>query len=73
MPFLIKDDESLEKYNEIWEKVKNSINKEFDSEHVCNEKYIKITIKSYNGNIYTNFHNNKIPKKVSQFICLFCF
>ena len=25
MYFLIKDDELLEKYNEIWEKVKNSI------------------------------------------------
>ena len=30
--FLIKDDELLEKYNEIWEKVKNSLKKEFDSE-----------------------------------------
>ena len=30
--FLIKDDELLEKYNEIWEKVKNSIKKEFESE-----------------------------------------
>ena len=27
----MKDDESLEKYNEIWEKVKNSLKKEFDS------------------------------------------
>ena len=31
MSFLIKDDELLERYNEIWEKFKNSINKEFDS------------------------------------------
>ena len=31
---LIKDDEILEKCNEIWEKVKNSIKKEFDSEPV---------------------------------------
>ena len=34
MPFLIKDDELIEKYNEIWEVVKNSIKKEFDSETV---------------------------------------
>ena len=32
--FLIKDDELLKKYNEIWDKVKNSIKKEFDSEPV---------------------------------------
>ena len=39
--FLITDDELLGKYNEIWEKVKNSIKKEFDSEPVYNEKDIK--------------------------------
>ena len=32
--FLIKDNELLEKYNEIWEKVKNSLKKEFDIEPV---------------------------------------
>ena len=26
--------------------------------------------KSYNGKINTNFHNNKIPKEDSKFICL---
>ena len=41
MFFLIKDDELLEKYNEIQEKVKNSIKKEFNSEPVSNEKYLK--------------------------------
>ena len=30
MSFFIKDDELSEKYNEIWEKVKNNIKKEFD-------------------------------------------
>ena len=67
--FLIKD-ELLEKYNEIWGKVKNSIRKEFDSEPVYNEKHLKAKIKSYNGRISTNFHNNKIPKESSQFIHL---
>ena len=32
-------------------KVKNSLKKEFDSEPVYNEKYLKAKIKSYNGNI----------------------
>ena len=36
--FLIKDDELLEKYNQIWEKVSNSIKKGFDGESVCNKK-----------------------------------
>ena len=70
MSFLLKDDELLEKYNEIWEKVKNIIKKEFDSESVYNEKYLKTKIKSYNENINTNFHNNKIQKEDSQYIYL---
>ena len=36
MSFLIEDDELLEKYNEICEKVRNSIKKEFDSEPIYN-------------------------------------
>ena len=68
--FLMKDDELLEKYNEFWEKVSKSIKKEFDSEPVYTEKYLKITIKCYNGKINTTFYNNEIPKEDSQCICL---
>ena len=63
MSFLIKDDELLKKYNEI------TNNKEFDSDPAYNEKYLKSKIKSYNGKIHTNFHNDKIPKEGSQCIC----
>ena len=70
MSFLIKDNDLSEKYNEILEKVKNSIKREFDSKPVYNEKYLKTKIKSYNGKINTNFHNNKVPREGSQFICL---
>ena len=54
----------------MWEKVKNSIRKEFDSEPVYNEQYLKTKIKSYKVKINTNFHNNKKPKEGSQCICL---
>ena len=70
MSFLITDYELLEKYNKIWKKVKNTIDKEFDSDPVHNEKYLKAKIKSYNGKINTNFHNKKIPKEDPQCICL---
>ena len=62
MSFLIKDDELLQKYNGIWEKVKNSLIKEFVSELVYNKKYLKGKRKSCNGKINTNFHDNKIAK-----------
>ena len=70
LSFLIKNDEFLQKCDEIWEKVKNSIKKYFDSEPAYNEKYLKAKIKSYHGKINTSFHNNKIPKEGCQFICL---
>ena len=78
MSSLIKDDDLLEKFNEIWEKVKNSIKKEIDNEPFCHEKYLKTKIISYNGKTNTSFHNNKMPNKGSQFICScnfdqFCF
>ena len=70
MSFLIKDDKLLEKCNEIWETVRNGIRKEFDSDPVYNQIYLKAKIKSYNWKISTNIHNNKIPKEGSQCICL---
>ena len=45
MSFLMKDNEVLEKYNEIWKKIINSIKKESDRESVYNEKYLKIKVK----------------------------
>ena len=60
---------NIEKYNEIWKKISNIIQKEFDSKSVYNEKYLKTKIKSYNGKINTNFHNYKIPKEGCQCIC----
>ena len=54
----------------MWSKVKNSIKKEFNSEPLYNEKYLKAKIKSYNGKINTNFHSNNKPKEGSQFIFL---
>ena len=66
---MIKDDE-LFKYNEIWEKIKNSIKKEFDNEPVYNEKYLNAKVIFYNLKVNTNFRSNKVPMEDSQFICL---
>ena len=70
MSFLIKDNELLEKYNEIWEKVSSSIKKGFHSKHVYYKKYLKTKKASYEGEIDSNFYNDKIPKEGSQCICL---
>ena len=60
----------------ICDNVSNIIKKEFDSEPVYNDKcFTKITkikakTKHYEGEINTNFHNDKKPKEGSQCICL---
>ena len=69
MSFLMKNDELLKTYK-IWRKFKNTIDKTFESDPVYNEKYLKAKIKSYNGKTNTNFYNNKIPKEVSQCMCV---
>ena len=67
---LVNDKEIFKKYSEIWNKIKSLIKKEFNSEPVYNDKYIKTKIKIYNNKVYTNFQHNKIPKDNECFRCL---
>ena len=60
MCFLMKDNELVQKHNEIWGKVSNTVQKQFDSEPVYNGNYLKTKIKSY----------DKMPKRGSHCICL---
>ena len=41
MPFLIKDDDVLYKYNEIWDKIKEKSNIKFHSEPIYDKKIHK--------------------------------
>ena len=61
MYFLIEDDDFLEKYNTIWDKVSADIKKEFDSEPACNKEFLKTKIKSH-GDEVTDFYDKKIRK-----------
>ena len=69
MYFLIEDDDLLEKYNTIWDKVSADVKKEFDSESVYNKEFLKTKIKSH-GDEVTDFHDKKIPKVDSNHTCL---
>ena len=55
MSFIIKDDDVLDKYNEIWDKIKNMLNIKFHSMPSYNEKYIKAKVREFNSVIKTNF------------------
>ena len=67
MNFLVNDEEILEKYNEIWDKIKNLFKEKFDSEPVYNDKYIKAKINLYDK----NFYGNKTPIEGEHYTCFF--
>ena len=63
MSFIIKDDDVLDKYKEISNKIKRELNKKFHSMAVHDEKYIKAKVRKFNGVIKTNFLSNEMPKE----------
>ena len=68
MSFFTDNNEFLERYTAIWEKVSDLANKKFDSDPIYNNKYINTKIRSCNNDIKTNFRNinnknNELPEK----------
>ena len=61
MSFLIRDDEVWDKYDKIWDVIKNKLNIKFHSEPVYEYKYLKAKVREFNGVIKTNFLNNGVP------------
>ena len=55
MSFVIKDDDMLDKYKEIWDKIKETLSIKFHSTPVYDEKYIKAKVREFSGVIKTNF------------------
>ena len=53
----VSDKKLLKKYIKIWEKISSLVGKKFDSERAYgdSDKYAKTKIKSYGGNVNTNF------------------
>ena len=59
MYFSIEDDDLLEKYNAIWDKISADVKKEFDNEFVYNKNYLKSKIK-FHGDELTGFDDKKV-------------
>ena len=72
MHFVIKDDDVLDKYNEIWGKIKTDLNIKFHSMPVYDEKQIKAKIREFNGVIKTNFSGDEIPKENMHYTSIAC-
>ena len=69
MNFLIKNDDILEEYNTILNKVSVDLKNWFHSEPVYNDRFLKTKIKSYDDEV-TDFYKKEIPKVDSNPTCL---
>ena len=70
--FVIKDDDVLDKYNEIWDKIKETLSIKFHSMPVYDGKQIKVKVIEFNGVIKTNFLGDKVPKENEHYTCIAC-
>ena len=72
MSFLIKDDEVWEKYDKIWDAIKNKLRIKLHSEPVYEYKYLKSKVREFNGVIKTNLLGNDMPKENMHYTCIAC-
>ena len=70
MSFKIEDESVYLKYTEIWNKIKNSLNSEFYSQAIYDNKYIKTKVKTFSSMINTLFSGIEILKERYHYICI---
>ena len=70
--FVIKNDEVLDKYNEIWDNIKGKLNIRFHSISFYDEKYMKAKVREFNGVIKTNFLSKEVRKENEHCTCIAC-
>ena len=70
MSFLIKDNEVWDKYDRIWDVIKDKLGIEFHSEPVYEYKYLKAKLRELDGVIKTNFLGYDMPKEDMHYTCI---
>ena len=64
MFLLIKNDEVGEKYEEIWNVIKNKLNIKFHSQPIYENEYLKAKVREFDG--------NNLPKENTYYTCIAC-
>ena len=70
MSFLVKDDVVWDRYDEIWNAIKNKLGIKFHRELVCEYRYLKAKVREFDGVIKTNFLGNDVPKENMHYACI---
>ena len=72
MSFLIKNNEVWEKYEEVWNVIKNKLGTKFHSEPIYENKFLKVKVREFDIDIKTNFLSNGLPKENTYYTCIAC-
>ena len=63
MSLLIKNSEVWEKYEDIWNVIKNKWNIKFHRQPIYENKYLKVKVRKFDRSIKTNFLGNNLQKE----------
>ena len=69
---MVKEDDVLNKYYKIWDKIKKKLNIKYHSMPVYDETYIKAKVREFVGKIKTNVLSDGVPKENMHCICIVC-
>ena len=72
LSFMVKDDNVLDKYNKIWDKIKETLNIKFHNKPVYDETYIKVKVREFDSVVKANFLGNELPKGNMHYACIAC-
>ena len=68
----IKNDKVWQKYENIWDVIKNKLNIKFHSQPIYENKYLKVKVREFNDSIKTNFLGNNVPEENTYYTCIAC-
>ena len=72
MSVSIKNDEVGEKYEEIWNAIKNELNIKFHSQPICENKYLKVIVREFDGSIKASFLGKGLSKENTYYTRIAC-
>ena len=72
MSFLIEDGEVWEKYEQIWDVIKNKLGIKFHSKPVYDKTYLKAKVREFDSKIKIKFLGNNVPKENMHYTCIAC-
>ena len=68
--FLIKNDEVWQKYEDIWNVIKNKLSIKFHSQLIYENKFLRTKVREFDSSIKTNFLGNNVPKENTYYTCI---